>query len=108
MAMGMGEDGRVAVEQGEQDGAEMILASGPTAEAVLPADCPARSWGLSPSGPDAPPARIRSGAVPTLLVVEGFRFFFFSREGTEPRHVHVEKGRRSRETLALSRGAGLC
>jgi len=31
-------------------------------------------------------------AMPTLLVVEGFRFFFFSWEGTEPPHVHVEKG----------------
>jgi hypothetical protein len=30
--------------------------------------------------------------VPTLLVVEGFRFYFFSLEGTEPPHVHVEKG----------------
>lgn len=30
--------------------------------------------------------------MPTLLDVEGFRFFFFSREGTEPPHVHVEKG----------------
>jgi hypothetical protein len=30
--------------------------------------------------------------VPTLLVFEGFRFFFYSREGNEPAHVHVEKG----------------
>jgi len=30
--------------------------------------------------------------VPTLLWVEGFRFFFFSREGNEPPHVHVRKG----------------
>jgi hypothetical protein len=29
--------------------------------------------------------------VPTLLDVDGFRFFF-SNEGTEPAHVHVEKG----------------
>jgi hypothetical protein len=28
--------------------------------------------------------------VPTLLVIEGFRFFFFSNEGMEPPHVHVE------------------
>lgn len=26
--------------------------------------------------------------VPTLLVIEGFRFFFFSNEGMEPPHVH--------------------
>ncbi len=30
--------------------------------------------------------------MPTLLVVDGFRFHFFSREGTEPPHVHVSKG----------------
>lgn len=29
-------------------------------------------------------------AVPTLLLIEGFRFFFFSNEGLEPPHVHVE------------------
>lgn len=30
--------------------------------------------------------------MPTLLVVEGFRFYFFSLEGNEPPHVHVRKG----------------
>jgi len=30
--------------------------------------------------------------MPTLLVVDGFRFHFFSREGNEPPHVHVRKG----------------
>jgi hypothetical protein len=30
--------------------------------------------------------------MPTLLRVEGFRFFFFSNEGQEPPHVHVRKG----------------
>lgn len=30
--------------------------------------------------------------MPTLLIVEGFRFHFFSREGNEPPHVHVRKG----------------
>ena len=30
--------------------------------------------------------------VPTLLLIEGFRFFFFSNEGLEPPHVHVELG----------------
>ena len=29
--------------------------------------------------------------MPTLLRVEGFRFFFFSNEGQEPPHVHVSK-----------------
>ena len=30
--------------------------------------------------------------MPTLLRVEGFRFFFYSNERQEPPHVHVEKG----------------
>jgi hypothetical protein len=29
--------------------------------------------------------------VPTLLLVDGFRFYFFSNEGSEPPHVHVSK-----------------
>src|SRR6266571_475868 len=30
--------------------------------------------------------------MPTLLRIEGFRFFFYSSERQEPLHVHVEKG----------------
>lgn len=30
--------------------------------------------------------------MPTLLLAEGFRFHFFSLEGSEPPHVHVRKG----------------
>lgn len=30
--------------------------------------------------------------MPTVLREGGFRFFFFSNEGTEPPHVHVEAG----------------
>jgi hypothetical protein len=30
--------------------------------------------------------------VPTLLVIEGFRFYFFSDERQEPPHVHVRRG----------------
>jgi hypothetical protein len=30
--------------------------------------------------------------MPTLLRVAGFRFFFYSLEGNEPPHVHVEHG----------------
>jgi len=30
--------------------------------------------------------------MPTVLMVEGYRFFFFSNEGFEPPHIHVEKG----------------
>ncbi|OGC24985.1 hypothetical protein A2291_01550 [candidate division WOR-1 bacterium RIFOXYB2_FULL_42_35] len=28
--------------------------------------------------------------MPTVFIVEGFRFFFFSNEGGEPLHIHVE------------------
>lgn len=30
--------------------------------------------------------------MPTLLLVEGYRFYFFSLEGSEPPHVHVHRG----------------
>jgi hypothetical protein len=30
--------------------------------------------------------------MPTALVVDGYRFFFFSNEGQEPPHIHVRKG----------------
>jgi hypothetical protein len=30
--------------------------------------------------------------MPTLLRVDGYRFFFYSNEGTEPPHVHVSRG----------------
>lgn len=30
--------------------------------------------------------------MPTVLRLEGFRFFFFSNEGNEPAHIHVKKG----------------
>lgn len=29
--------------------------------------------------------------MPTLLVENGFRFYFYSSEGKEPPHVHVQK-----------------
>ena len=29
--------------------------------------------------------------MPTVLRVDGFRFFFYSKEGNEPAHVHVEQ-----------------
>ena len=29
--------------------------------------------------------------MPTIFRREGFRFYFFSNEGTEPRHVHVDR-----------------
>ncbi len=30
--------------------------------------------------------------MPTLLIIGQYRFFFFSNEGNEPAHVHVECG----------------
>ena len=30
--------------------------------------------------------------MPTVLRLEGYRFFFFSNEGTEPPHIHLERG----------------
>ena len=48
--------------------------------------------------------------MPTVLRVDGYRFFFFSLEGTEPPHIHVEKAERYAKAwltpvvLAKSRG----
>jgi Domain of unknown function (DUF4160) len=30
--------------------------------------------------------------MPTVLREGGFKFFFYSQEGNEPPHIHVEKG----------------
>ncbi len=30
--------------------------------------------------------------MPTVLIIKGYRFFFYSQEGTEPIHIHVKKG----------------
>jgi hypothetical protein len=32
--------------------------------------------------------------MPTVLRISGFRFFFYSLEGSEPPHIHVELGDR--------------
>jgi len=32
--------------------------------------------------------------MPTILKIKGYRFFFFSREGKEPSHIHVENAER--------------
>jgi hypothetical protein len=32
--------------------------------------------------------------MPTVLRISGFRFFFYSLEGSEPPHIHVEQGGR--------------
>jgi hypothetical protein len=33
--------------------------------------------------------------MPTVLQVDGYRFFFYSNEGSEPPHIHVEKAEAS-------------
>ncbi len=30
--------------------------------------------------------------MPTVLMIDGFRFYFFSDEGNEPCHIHIKKG----------------
>ena len=30
--------------------------------------------------------------MPTVLKTQGYRFFFFSQEGNEPPHIHIEHG----------------
>ena len=32
--------------------------------------------------------------MPTILRIKGYRFFFFSREGNEPSHIHVDQAER--------------
>lgn len=29
--------------------------------------------------------------MPTVLRIKGYRFYFFSNEGFEPKHIHIEK-----------------
>jgi hypothetical protein len=48
--------------------------------------------------------------MPTVLRIRGYRFFFFSREGNEPPHIHIEQAERNAKfwlnpvTLAESSG----
>jgi hypothetical protein len=48
--------------------------------------------------------------MPEVLRISGFRFFFFSREGREPRHIHVEQAERYAkfwlEPVALAESRG--
>ncbi len=30
--------------------------------------------------------------VPTVLRIDGFEFYFYSHEGNEPPHIHIDKG----------------
>jgi len=48
--------------------------------------------------------------MPTVMTIDGYRFFFYSLEGLEPPHIHAEQGSRvakywlSPVELAASRG----
>ena len=48
--------------------------------------------------------------MPTAMRIRGYRFFFFSNEGHEPPHVHVESGGRHAKfwlrPIALARNLG--
>ena len=35
--------------------------------------------------------------MPTILLIDGWRFFFYSNEGNEPIHIHCKKGDRERK-----------
>jgi hypothetical protein len=38
------------------------------------------------------PSLVEEGFMPTILLVLGWRLFFYSNEGNEPLHVHAQKG----------------
>jgi hypothetical protein len=48
--------------------------------------------------------------MPTVLRLDGYRFFFYSNEGSEPPHVHVESAGKGAKfwlrPVALARSAG--
>jgi hypothetical protein len=48
--------------------------------------------------------------MPTVLRIRGYRFFFFSREGNEPPHIHIEQAERNAkfwlEPVALAESYG--
>jgi hypothetical protein len=48
--------------------------------------------------------------MPTVLRWNGYRFYFFSNEGAEPPHIHVDKGGSTAkywlEPVALARNIG--
>ncbi|MXP42266.1 DUF4160 domain-containing protein [Altererythrobacter soli] len=49
--------------------------------------------------------------MPTILRIEGYRFYFYSHEPYEPPHVHVDRGEGTAkvwlEALSLARSSGL-
>jgi hypothetical protein len=48
--------------------------------------------------------------MPTVLRWNGYRFYFFSNEGSEPPHIHVDKGGNSvkywLEPVSMARNFG--
>lgn len=48
--------------------------------------------------------------MPTVLRIKGYRFFFFSLEGKEPPHIHVEQAERYAklwlEPVSIARAKG--
>jgi hypothetical protein len=48
--------------------------------------------------------------VPTVLRVDGYRFYFYSHEPNEPPHIHVDRQSSSAklwlETISLARNVG--
>jgi hypothetical protein len=48
--------------------------------------------------------------VPTVLRWNGYRFYFFSNEGFEPPHIHVDKGENTVKfwllTVSIARNIG--
>ena len=49
--------------------------------------------------------------MPTVLRIEGFRFYFYSHEPNEPPHVHVDRGDGTAkvwlDNVTLARSSGL-
>lgn len=54
--------------------------------------------------------RYNAGVSPTIHRADGYRFFFFSNESHEPKHVHVQRDRMLAkfwlEPVALARSTG--
>jgi hypothetical protein len=48
--------------------------------------------------------------MPTVLRWNGYRFYFFSNEGSEPPHIHVDKGSATAKVwldpIAMARNVG--
>jgi hypothetical protein len=48
--------------------------------------------------------------MPTVLIADGYRFFFYSNESQEPRHIHVAHAERYAkfwlEPVSLARNVG--